>query len=192
MAETLLDTLVLNVRADTRGIERDLGGLRTTLVDGLGSGMEAAGRRMEGALERFVRTGKLSFGSLKELALSVLADIAMAALRANLPVILSGQGGGLGGLLGGVLGGLMGLPGRATGGPVEAGRPYWVGERGPELFVPPQAGRIEPTDRGSRRPVSIAITINHSGAADAGTMARSATQVAASVRAALLRAERDA
>lgn len=29
---------------------------------------------------------------------------------------------------------------RATGGPVSAGTPYWVGERGPELFMPPSGG----------------------------------------------------
>lgn len=34
-------------------------------------------------------------------------------------------------------------PGRAIGGPVQYGRPYVVGERGPELFVPHQNGRIE-------------------------------------------------
>ena len=33
---------------------------------------------------------------------------------------------------------------RARGGPVGAGRPYMVGERGPELFVPSRSGRIEP------------------------------------------------
>jgi hypothetical protein len=32
--------------------------------------------------------------------------------------------------------------GRQEGGPVEAGRPYIVGERGPELFVPAQAGAV--------------------------------------------------
>lgn len=38
----------------------------------------------------------------------------------------------------------LGLPGRAGGGPVDSGRPYWVGERGPELFVPKQAGAVIP------------------------------------------------
>ena len=33
---------------------------------------------------------------------------------------------------------------RQHGGPVRAGRPYMVGERGPELFVPSRSGRIEP------------------------------------------------
>lgn len=34
------------------------------------------------------------------------------------------------------------IPGRAVGGPVTAGRPYVVGEREPELFVPGQSGVI--------------------------------------------------
>ena len=45
----------------------------------------------------------------------------------------------------GLLGGLMGgLPGFADGGPVTAGAPIIVGERGPELFVPAAGGRIVP------------------------------------------------
>jgi hypothetical protein len=36
------------------------------------------------------------------------------------------------------------IPGRQHGGPVAAGRPYLVGERGMELFVPSQSGRIVP------------------------------------------------
>ena len=36
------------------------------------------------------------------------------------------------------------IPGRATGGPVNAGQPYMVGEKGPELFVPRNNGGIIP------------------------------------------------
>ena len=36
------------------------------------------------------------------------------------------------------------IPGRANGGPVNAGQPYMVGERGPELFVPRNSGGIIP------------------------------------------------
>jgi ribosomal protein L12E/L44/L45/RPP1/RPP2 len=36
---------------------------------------------------------------------------------------------------------------RANGGPVQAGVPYLVGERGPELFVAPKTGSIIPNDR---------------------------------------------
>ena len=45
----------------------------------------------------------------------------------------------------GVLGQMYGaLEKKATGGPVSAGRPYIVGERGPELFVPGSSGGIVP------------------------------------------------
>jgi hypothetical protein len=47
------------------------------------------------------------------------------------------------GFFGAILGGL-GLGGRAVGGPVSAGNAFIVGERGPEIFVPHTAGRIQP------------------------------------------------
>jgi TP901 family phage tail tape measure protein len=40
------------------------------------------------------------------------------------------------------------LPARALGGPVTAGMPYMVGERGPELFVPRGSGTIVPNGAG--------------------------------------------
>lgn len=38
------------------------------------------------------------------------------------------------------------IPGRAVGGPVSAGSPYVVGERGPELFIPDVSGTIIPNN----------------------------------------------
>lgn len=57
----------------------------------------------------------------------------------------SGQGGGMAGIanfFGSLIGGA-----RANGGPVTAGVPYLVGERGPELFVAPQSGSIVPNNK---------------------------------------------
>lgn len=45
------------------------------------------------------------------------------------------------------------VPHRAGGGPVSSGMPYWVGERGPELYVPSAAGSILPNGGGG-------ITVN--------------------------------
>lgn len=39
------------------------------------------------------------------------------------------------------------IPGRAAGGPVSGSTPYWVGEQGPELFVPWTSGSIVPNHR---------------------------------------------
>jgi hypothetical protein len=42
--------------------------------------------------------------------------------------------------------GAYGVPARAKGGPVWAGQPFLVGERGPELFTPQQSGYVLPAD----------------------------------------------
>lgn len=56
-----------------------------------------------------------------------------------------GKVGGVVGKIGGGIGSALGsLPGLASGGPVVAGRPYLVGERGPELFVSGRSGTIIP------------------------------------------------
>jgi hypothetical protein len=53
------------------------------------------------------------------------------------------------------------IPGmRAEGGPVDAGMPYMVGERGPELFTPSRAGVITPNG-GSGGGGSSGLTVIH-------------------------------
>jgi hypothetical protein len=52
-------------------------------------------------------------------------------------------------LTGGIGGGFFGsLFGRASGGSVQKGQPYMVGEQGAELFVPNQSGQIQQSARG--------------------------------------------
>lgn len=45
---------------------------------------------------------------------------------------------------------------RAAGGPVTAGRPYWVGEAGPELFVPTVGGRVHAN---GAAPVQVTVNV---------------------------------
>ena len=81
---------------------------------------------------------------------------------------------------------LAALLGRATGGPVTGGRAYLVGERGPELFVPTAAGRVEPgVGGGGAREVRVSITVKARGGEGAEVMRQSSRQVARAVRAAL-------
>lgn len=68
-------------------------------------------------------------------------------------------GGGLFGGGGGFLGGLFGGA-RASGGPVDAGRAFLVGERGPELFVPNTAGRVIDAARTARAQVGGGLSVN--------------------------------
>ncbi len=186
-----IDRLVVSVRADTQGFAKDIADMRAGLEGPLATGADRAGRAIEAGLLRAIRTGKFGFEDLRRIALSVLNAIAQDALKAGLGAIGIGGGGSGGGLLGGVLsiaGAIFGgAPGRATGGPVAAGRAYKVGESGPELFVPGSNGRIIAAGAGaaSGRDVRVTINVNapESGAPQA--LARSARQIARNVRSAL-------
>ncbi|RYJ01520.1 MAG: tail tape measure protein [Acetobacteraceae bacterium] len=156
-----IERLIVSVRADTAGFARDVAEMRGSLEGPMEAGAHRAGRAIEGALLRAVRTGKLGFDDLAKVALSVMDEIAKAALRGGIAAV-TGQAGGLGGVLAGLIGGMAGAPGRATGGPVSPMRPYWVGERGPELFVPASAGQVAAPGGGARE-VRVAITVNAGG-----------------------------
>ena len=126
------------------------------------------------------------------LALGALDQIAGQALQLGIDRILGGagkSGGGIGGVLAGLLAGLTGLPGRATGGLVSPERPYLVGERGPELFVPASAGRVEPNREGASRGRDVRVNIalpTARGAEAPVALRRSARQIASAVRRAVV------
>jgi phage-related minor tail protein len=187
-----IERLVVSVRADTGAFARDIAEMKGQLDGPLADGLERAGRVLETALLRAVRTGKLGFDDLKSVALAAMAEIASAAIRAGLQAAAGGGGGGgSGGLLAAaakVLGALLGAPGRATGGPVAPGRPYLVGERGPELFVPTASGRIE-AGRGGARDIRMSIHVSAAAGEAPQALARSSRQVARAVKQALMRVE---
>mgnify|MGYP003624364634 CR=1 FL=1 len=95
--------------------------------------------------------------SFKDVVGSVFQYVAAEMVRANiakplassLSGILTGSadygGKGDGGVLGSIFGSFLGK--RATGGNVNAGQPYMVGERGAELFVPKGSGDIVPNNK---------------------------------------------
>lgn len=183
-----IERLLVSVRADTNAFARDVSDMRGQLEGPLEAGMNRAGRALETALMRAVRTGKVGFEDLKRVALSVMAEIAAAAVRDGIGAVLGRMGGGGSiSLMLGAMGG--GVPGRAIGGPVAAHRPYWVGERGPELFVPSASGRIEPARAAAVRDIRMNITINAPPGTEPQALARSGRQVARVVRQALMRVD---
>lgn len=191
-----IERLVVSVRADTATFARDVAEMRGQLDGPLAAGMERAGDALDRALLRAVRNGKVGFEDLKRVALSAMAEIAAASIRAGLASMSgsSPQGGSqtssliaaAAQVLSAVLGG---SPGRATGGPVAPGRAYVVGERGPELFVPTSSGRVETSPAGGGRDIRMSITINAPTATEPQALAASSRQVARAVKQALMRVE---
>jgi hypothetical protein len=99
----------------------------TPKVNGL---MQEFSSRAEDAFVSFVTGAQ----SAKQAIAGLLGDLGKLAAQMAFQSILAGLGGGAGGG--------FPIPGRAAGGPVSMRRPYLVGERGPELFVPNSAGRV--------------------------------------------------
>ncbi len=57
---------------------------------------------------------------------------------------------------------------RAAGGPVSAGSPYIVGEKGPELFVPGRSGGIVPNDSLGMGSANVVVNVDASGSSVQG------------------------
>jgi hypothetical protein len=180
-----IDTLVISVRADTAAFARDVAAMRGELEGPLVAGAGRAGRSIDISLAKAILSGKTGFDDLKKVALAAMNEIAQASLRS----LFQTPGGGSFGAsllngLGGLVTSLLGLPGRATGGPVSGGRPYVVGENGPELFVPSSGGRIESMARGGQD-VRVAIAIQTPAPSDPRVLRQSSRQVARAIRSAM-------
>ncbi|EJL27561.1 hypothetical protein [Novosphingobium sp. AP12] len=182
-----IDSLLVEVRASTDGFTRDIAQMRGAVDGDLVSGFTRAGDALERGLSGAIRKGNLGFDDLKRTASSALDAIAGQAAQALASAVLGGGSGAAGGLdLSGLFSSVLGLPGRATGGNVSPGRGYVVGERGPELFVPTSAGRIETGGGSASRDVRVAINVTSPrGASMPQSLQRSSRQVASAVRRAL-------
>lgn len=86
------------------------------------------------AIDDFVETGKFKFS---DFARSVIQDLAKMIAKAMIFKAISGIAGAFG----------LSIPGLASGGPAKAGQPYIVGEKGPELFVPQNSGKVIPNNQ---------------------------------------------
>ena len=126
--------------------------------------------------------------SLQQIASKVLVDIANQLIQIfvieqainSIKSFLSpfspstplGAGGGMAGKFG-TLGPNYGIAQRAIGGPVTAGSPYLVGERGPELFMPSRGGRIIPNNALGGGGTSVVVNVDASGSSVQGDQAQS-------------------
>tara|TARA_Y100001963_G_scaffold57421_1_gene80393 strand:+ start:3519 stop:5582 length:2064 start_codon:yes stop_codon:yes gene_type:complete len=173
--------------------------------------LQNAFQSMEDSLVDFVQTGKLNF---KDFANSVIADMIRIAVRQQLiaPLLRSfgssfapapsgiGYGeafsggdifkpGALDNLQNIPFGAGTVLPGRAMGGPVSAGSPYLVGEKGPELFIPNSSGNIAPNSSLG----GVVVNVDATGSAvegDSQTSRELGRMIGAAVQAELIRQKR--
>jgi len=127
--------------------------------------------------------------SLGEVAASVLTNIANKLLDIAVNMALFGAMSGTG-TGGGLLGGLFK---RAQGGPVSAGTPYMVGERGPELFMPSRGGSIIPNNALGGGSTNVVVNVDASGSNVQGDQAQGkqlGVAISAAVQAELVKQQR--
>jgi lambda family phage tail tape measure protein len=112
----------------------------TNAAKNVESVFKKATQGMEDMIVKFAKTGKLEW---KGFVNSMLEELLRSQLRQTMASLFQIGGNNMSGG-GGILGGAI-IPGiLASGGPVSDRRPYLVGERGPELFVPNSAGSMVP------------------------------------------------
>lgn len=126
-------------------------------ADDVGASFERAGARIANALASAALGGEDAFKRMVKVILEELAKIALQQIFA---------GGSKPPFFGG----------RAAGGPVNVGGAYLVGERGPELFVPRQAGAIAAPAGGA-----VSVHFHLGPGADAHSIARHQGQIAAAI-----------
>ena len=126
---------------------RDALGEVNPFVEELKDAVHVLGDSLESNLVSVLKGAKSLDDALKDIA-NTFIDVAREVLVIN-PIrrefgdLLSGlRDSVFGGLLDSVFGG-----GKAHGGPVVTNKAYLVGEDGPEMFVPPAAGRIVANSR---------------------------------------------
>lgn len=128
-------------------------------ADDVGQSFERVGERIARALGGAAGRGEVSFKRLAKVILEELAKIAIDTLA-------KGSGGA---------GKLPFFGARASGGPVNVGGAYLVGERGPELFAPRQAGTVAPAAG------AVSVHFHLGAGADAAGIARHQGQIAAGI-----------
>jgi lambda family phage tail tape measure protein len=162
--KTQQDLVALNKQENMKDVDREVAASRINYLDKQREAVimqreelkrlqdmnQSVFNNMGNAIDNFVRTGKLSF---KDLTRSIIQDLISIAMRAQMMAMFKGfsffGGGGfqdVGGMGAASNDYLVtsGILGSAVGGPLNAGQASIVGENGPELFVPRNAGTIVP------------------------------------------------
>lgn len=130
----------------------------TKAVDQFGLTMQDVAQRgirsLEDAMVDLISGTRSAKDAFADMARSIIRDIIRMQVQQNITQPLNTA-------ISGFFSPTAPAKGLAIGGAVQSGRPYMVGERGAEMFVPNQSGAIVPNDRlGGRNGVIVNQTIN--------------------------------
>lgn len=145
--------------------------LTNPIVDGVFESFMAVASATKTAEEAFANfltsIANMLFDTIKQMIVQYIA-LGVARSFAGIPA-----GGNVSGLFGpgapsavaggGIFSGAGPFQFRANGGPVSAGRPYIVGERGPELFMPRSSGSIYPNHAMGMGGANVVVNVDASG-----------------------------
>lgn len=131
------DAIIALFKANTEKLNAQADAFGNLFADNL---VQAADSGFASVLESWTRTLEqmVLVAAGKQLFKSIFGNAAEGSLLAEIGSIFGG--------------------GKAAGGPVSAGTPYLVGERGPEMFIPGSSGRIQAN--GGARGLSIVQNVS--------------------------------
>ena len=147
----LIDELVDTTNGGAEDLEDNVG----SVLGSIRAAVKVTTTSLQGAFTEFFNITSEKFMDFKNLVSSILKTIISEMTKAFVQNKFMKWLGGT------RFGSFLGLEGKATGGTVTAGRPYLVGEKGAELFVPNQTGTIVPNDKmtGGATTVNVAFNI---------------------------------
>jgi phage-related minor tail protein len=124
----------------------------------------------EGMMMSIVDGTKTTSEAFRDMARAILAELyRVLVVQQIVGQIRSAVGGS--GLIGNFMGSMMGISARASGGPMMAGQPYLVGERGPEIVVPSRSGTVMNSNLSSKvggsQQVDVRVFVDDNGNFDA-------------------------
>tara|TARA_S200002703_G_scaffold8596_1_gene8661 strand:+ start:2860 stop:4932 length:2073 start_codon:yes stop_codon:yes gene_type:complete len=135
--------ILLSIDPAIEDVEKSVDKMAMTMEDAKLRGINS----LEDGLVDLITGAKSAKDAFRDMAKSVLNDLARIAIQQSITIPLAQSMG-------------FNVGTRARGGPVTAGRPYLVGERGPELMVPGRNGTIVPNGAMGGGGVTINQTIN--------------------------------
>jgi len=161
-----------------------------SLFDSLVSVVEGT-KTAEQAFADFLRSIASMLADAAKQIIATYIAIGIARMFAGMPKMSSGETIDITAVDPNIVNSLGGLTPRANGGPVGAGQPYMVGERGPELFVPGAQGNIVPNNAmGSS---NIVVNVDASGSSvqgDSDQATQLGNMLAAAVQSELVKQKR--